>query len=260
MARLPIVSACDQAFLPGLRALLKSIRVHSPGRPVHVLDCGILHRDRQRVSHEFPEVEFVKFTALAGLPVPSVGSHATYARLFIGALFSGAGRLLYLDSDTVVVNQLDALDDVYLNDEEIIAACVEPYTPTFGAENGVADYKALGLTACLPYFNAGVMLVDVPRWNRAGVMDATLTYLRRTDLRITLYDQEALNVCLASRWRQLAPEWNVSRYWMREERRSRRPAILDEARIVHFLSAEKPWSHPADVHPWMLSAYQRYAE
>jgi lipopolysaccharide biosynthesis glycosyltransferase len=46
---------------------------------------------------------------------------------------------------------------------------------------------------------------------------------------------------------------------MREERRAVRPDILDNARIIHFLSAEKPWSTPEAVHPWLLEKYERFA-
>lgn len=253
-----IVTACDQAFLPGLNALLNSIDRHEPDRIVHLLDCGIAHGDRVGLSRHFPNLRILTVDTPAGLPAPSVGSHATYARLLIGDLFPQHERMLYLDADVVLMSNLRPLDDLELAPAHIAAACIEPYTPTFASDKGVADFGPLGFVGDEPYFNAGVLLIDIARWNRARVGEKSLSYLKRDDLRIASFDQEALNVVLAGNWHRLNPEWNVSRYWMREARRIDRPNILRDARIVHFLSGEKPWSSPDAVHPWLLARYREY--
>jgi lipopolysaccharide biosynthesis glycosyltransferase len=254
-----IVTACDQAFLPGLNALLNSIERHEPGRIVHLLDCGIADRDRAELGRQFPDLRILTINPPTGLPMPSVGSHATYVRLLVGDHFRSHKRILYLDADVVLMSNLQALDDLKLEPSDIVAACVEPYTPTFGSDKGVADFGPLGLVGDEPYFNAGVLLIDIGRWNAASVKQQAIAYLTREDRRIALFDQEALNVALVGRWQRLEPEWNVSRYWMREARRIGRPNILCEARIVHFLSEEKPWSTPDAVHPWLLERYREYA-
>lgn len=254
-----IVTACDQSFLAGLYSLLNSVERHEPDRLVHLLDCGIADRDSAELSRRFPNLRILTIDPPTGLPAPSVGSHATYARLLVGDLFRKHERMLYLDADVVLTSNLQALNGLKLEPLHIVAACVEPYTPTFRSEKGVADFEALGFLGDEPYFNAGVLLVDIARWNRAGVKQKAISYLKRDDLRIALFDQEALNVALAGHWHRLDPEWNVSRYWMREARRIDRPNILRDARIVHFLSDEKPWSSPDAVHPWLLERYQEYA-
>jgi len=254
-----IVTACDQTFLPGLNALLNSVARHEPSRTVHLLDCGITDRDSAELSRRFPNLRILTVDPPTALPAPGVGSHATYARLFIGDLFRNHKRMLYLDADVVVTSSLQALDRLKLEPSHIVAACLEPYTPMFCSEMGVADFEALGFHGNEPYFNAGVLLVDIDRWNRAGVKQEAISYLKRDDLRFALFDQEALNVGLAGHWHRLDPEWNVSRYWLREARRIDRPDILRDARIVHFLSREKPWSSPDAVHPWLRAHYQEYA-
>jgi lipopolysaccharide biosynthesis glycosyltransferase len=254
-----IVTACDQAFLPGLNALLNSIRRHEPDRIVHLLDCGIAHGDRAALTRQFPNLRILTVDPPAGLPAPSVGSHATYARLLVGDLFPKHERMLYLDADVVLMSDLRPLDALELAPAHIAAACIEPYTPTFSSDKGVADFVLLGFVGDEPYFNAGVLLIDIARWNRAGVGQEAMSYLKRDDLRIASFDQEALNVALAGHWYSLDPEWNVSRYWMYDARRVGRPNILRDARIVHFLSEEKPWISPDAVHPWLLARYREHA-
>lgn len=253
-----IVTACDQAFLPGLNALLNSIDRHEPNRIVHLLDCGIADEDRAGLSRHFPNLRILTVDTPAGLPAPSVGSYATYARLLVGDLFPQHERMLYLDADVVLMSDLQPLDGLELAPAHVAAACIEPYSPNFGSEKGVSDFEFLGFVGDEPYFNAGVLLIDIARWNRADVGKKSLSYLQRDDLRIVSFDQEALNVVLAGHWRGLDPEWNVSRYWMREARRIDRPNILRDARIVHFLSEEKPWSSPDAVHPWLLARYREH--
>jgi len=255
----PVVTACDRAFLPGLRALLSSLKRFDPARQVYLLDCGISDAEYEALFRFFPGLTRVIPDTPGSLPAPSVGSRATYARLSIGNAFRDHQRILYLDADTVVMSSLEDLDVLTIEEPQIIAACLEPYTPTFASANGISDFAKLGFSGAEPYFNAGVMLIDVGGWRRAKVYERALEYLGRRDVRIALFDQEALNVALEGQWRELKPEWNVSRYWMRKERRALRPNILDDARIVHFLSAEKPWMAPGVVHPWLMEKYETFA-
>lgn len=195
---------------------------------------------------------------IANLPDPSVGSRATYARLFIGDIFSDHERVLYLDADTLLLSDTSFLEAISLPDSCHIAACREPYTPTFDSHNGVLDYRQLGLPGASPYFNAGVLLIDVARWNEANVKGRALEYLRRKDVRITLFDQEALNVVLASRWHCLPREWNVSKYWVSAGPDAWRD-LVRRAKIVHFLSAEKPWVDPTKIEPLLLEKFLQYS-
>lgn len=254
-----IVTASDERFVPGLRALLASIRKHSPQSPVCVLDCGIADATRRLLRRTFGRAEFIPIFESTELPNPSVGSRATYARLRVGELFPSANRILYLDADTLLLSATGYLEALALPKECAVAACLEPYTPTFESHNGVLDHATLGWPGLTPYFNAGVLLIDVTRWNSLNIKARATEYLRRQDVRITLFDQEALNVSLASHWYALPQEWNVSKYWTVEGPK-RWSKILAGARIVHFLSAEKPWIDPARVDPLLLAMFNEYAD
>ena len=251
-----IVTACDERFAPGLAALLSSIAAYAPNSGVHVLDCGVSDSTRNWLEELFVRARFIKLDVGRDLPSPSVGSHATYARIFIGDFFDG-DRVLYLDADTLLLSTIDALEAIHLPDNCVVAACREPYTPTFASHNGILDHQVLGLSGTTPYFNAGVLLIDVARWRAARVKERALDYLRRHDVRITLYDQEALNVVLASRWHELDPVWNVSKYWATQGSAVWRH-MMAAARIVHFLSPEKPWIEPTKVEPLLMQKYHEF--
>lgn len=97
-------------------------------------------------------------------------------------------------------------------------------------------------------------------WSANKTTEKAVDYLFNPAGVIRLFDQEALNVALAGRWSELDPEWNVSRFWTRPERRVLRPDILSHAKIVHFLSEDKPWLPERDsLHPWLRRQYDAHA-
>jgi lipopolysaccharide biosynthesis glycosyltransferase len=256
-----VVIAGDAAYEPPLHACLASVVEHSPDASIHVLDCGLGESTRAALVATAGATARIRFTLapmtrLAGLPAPTCGSMATYARLLLDEIVT-ADRFLYLDADTLVGAPLEPLFEVELRSQPL-AAVREMYTPTVSADSGVLDWRELGLRADTPYFNAGVMLIDRNRWQELDVGATAIGYLRDPARRVTLYDQEALNVALAGSWLELPPCWNVSRYWYKPERRVAPHAdILARARIHHFLSEDKPWRADSAVPPAQTAAFYR---
>src|SRR5438552_1586889 len=116
-----------------------------------------------------------------------------------------------------------------------IAAVQDEYVPTIGSPNGVANWRRRGLDPHLPYFNSGVLVVDISAWVCNEVQQKAFSYLCEPEHHLEYVDQEALNVALCGNWYQLSAEWNVGRYWYRAERRVGAYArIAEEARILHY--------------------------
>jgi lipopolysaccharide biosynthesis glycosyltransferase len=256
-----IVVAGDAAYEPPLHACLASVVEHAPKASIQVLDCGLGKWSRAALIETVGGSERIGFTPVpvgrfAHLPAPACGSTATYARLLLDELVT-ADRFLYLDADTLLVAPLEPLFEVQLQARPL-AAVREMYTPTVSAANGVLDWHALGLPGDTPYFNAGVMLIDLDRWRALDVGGTAISYLQEPARRVTLYDQEALNVALGGNWLELPPYWNVSRYWYKAERRvAPHTDILARARIHHFLSEDKPWLAGSAVPPVQTAAFNR---
>jgi lipopolysaccharide biosynthesis glycosyltransferase len=256
-----VVIAGDAAYEPPLHACLASIIEQAPDASIQVLDCGLGESSRAALAETAGGPERLGFTLvpmaqLAHLPAPLCGSMATYARLLLDEYVT-AERFLYLDADTLLMAPLEALFEVELGSRPL-AAVREMYTPSVSAPNGVCDWRAVGLRPETPYFNAGVMLIDRDRWRALDVSATAISYLEDPVRRITLYDQEALNVALAGNWLELPPYWNVSRYWYKSQRRVGQHAnVLASARIHHFLSDDKPWCADSNVPPAQSAAFYR---
>jgi lipopolysaccharide biosynthesis glycosyltransferase len=127
----------------------------------------------------------------------------------------------------------------------------------------VANHRELGLPADGQYFNSGLLVVDLAGWRREGIAAQVLDCLRTHRQHVLWWDQYALNVVLAGRWRALDHRWNQGAHiyvyptWadspLDEEAFHR---VRRDPWIVHFCSPSKPWDyfcrHPFTA-PWRRS-------
>jgi lipopolysaccharide biosynthesis glycosyltransferase len=172
-----------------------------------------------------------------------------YLRLLIPHLLPDwFGRVLYIDGDVLVVGDLSSLCSLEMGGAPVMA--VENFSePTLGTAMPQLLHL-IGASPDAPYFNSGVLLIDLPRWREERVSERTLEFLRAHKDQVVYPDQDALNAVLAGRWRKLDPVYNVqlltlSHFGHREhaprERRRRQSALLSGAKILHYIGRRKPW-------------------
>ena len=97
--------------------------------------------------------------------------------------------------------------------------------------------RTVGVPRVRDYFNAGVMLIDLPEWRRQRISEKALQYLHE-HCNSPYSDQDALNVACDGMWKELDSTWNFQNHHVtRIDRQppTRRPAI------VHFITSSKPW-------------------
>lgn len=222
-----------------------------PRRPldVYVVDGGLEPADRGRVVDSLAGRASVHWIsperdAFAGLPLWGRMPVTTYDKIMVAELLPPSlAKALWLDCDVLVQADLTALWDLPFLDR-LALAVQDDLVPTLGARFGVAGRVDLALPADAPYFNAGVMAIDLARWRGEEVARRAIEYLKRYRDRVFFWDQEALNAVLAGRWGALDGAWNrsVSPNGRRLSRREPDPA---PARILHFTGNLKPWRYPS---------------
>jgi lipopolysaccharide biosynthesis glycosyltransferase len=153
-----------------------------------------------------------------------------YGRLvFPEVLPAGIRKLIYLDVDLIV---LSSLRDLYTKDlaGNTIAAAKDRAGTVDCSWAGIPNYEALGIPGKTPYFNSGVMLIDVARWRADRVSERVLDVTRQNREHVRWHDQYGLNVVLRGAWEELDPSWNHF------------DGILPSTRVFHYLSS-KPIFH-----------------
>ena len=265
-----LVCGFDEGYAMPAGVMLRSVaRSLAPGMSCVAHLVGIdLHPDtRSRLEAcggENLEIRFAEFDSawLADLPDARTAGPHLNATVFIELLTDrflpeDVGRYVHLDADMVVRSSLHEVEAVDL-EGNVLGAVTDFYIPALGMPEGVELWRTLGLDNRAPYLNSGILVVDRAAWRRAEVERQTLAYLREHRAHVRFVEQEALNVALVGRWKQLHPKWNFLVY-LEELATTDKTWIygflpgdqVDEARanpaIIHYAGPTKPWHHDAHV-------------
>ena len=249
---LRVVTLADDAYAMPLAVMVRSLlENHRPGRALQltVIDGGISSEARGRLEASWRDRadqigaswRFVppSFSTAEDLPVWGRVPRLSYARIALDDYFTG-GRVVLLDSDTLVLTDLSPLHDVDL-EGAIAGATRDPYIPVVSAIDGLAKWRELDLPPQTPYFNCGVMTVDVDAWIENRVTSRAFDYVGCNGSDLRQYDQDAVNVVLVKQWKELDGRWQAH---PRTRWAVGRPTVHDPW-IVHFSGRLKPWAYQA---------------
>ena len=119
--------------------------------------------------------------------IPYRGAYSVYLRLFFDRLpeFAGiSGRVLYLDSDTIVEGSLLPMVNHDLGDKTL-GMVLESITD---------DYKVMiGMDRTSDYYNSGVILYDVGKWKEKGYSERLTGHIRNVRSSY-IGDQDFINI------------------------------------------------------------------
>ena len=168
---------------------------------------------------------FVSLPRIAHYPL------STYFRLLMPLELAKnhVNRFLYMDPDIVCLGPIDKLVNSKM-DGKIAAAAHD--------EAGVAAMKVSELSiAPHSYFNAGILLIDVPGWNSLQISEKVLALLADPPVRFSLMDQDALTLALRNQIQYLDFNWNFPfETYKKQKQPLKAPPIF-----LHFSGTQKPW-------------------
>ncbi len=263
-----ILYASDENYLRHAAASMVSLCEHTPPTSAlsfHLLSMGVSERGAAQLQEALaPFGRTLRVWELGDLrkwfdfSVNSRGfALSTLARLFVGRVLPAEiHRVLYLDCDTLPLEDLSPLERFDMQGCPL--AMVQE--PTVRRSRKLE----LGLAPDQPYFNAGVLLIDLDRWRAEGVEKTVLDYYQAKGGALMAPDQDALNGALAGRICSLPPRYNygsVQIYYPWEaQRRMCAPApfyptaqayaqAAEPPAIIHFLGEERPWRE-GNRHPY----------
>ena len=245
-----VVVTCDNKYAPHLTVMLLSlfeqhfadeIRVHvivneafTERAPMQgALGGSSVHVTFASIESRLPP----------GLKVWESVTVAVYYRLLLAELLPlKLDRVIYLDCDLVVRASLRQLWSLPLGGH-VLGAVPDP---------GFLGRAKLGMSHTEPYFNSGVMLIDLQHWRRHGIGEAAIEFAAQHPERLSFGDQCTLNWTVRGRWLAIDQKWNMqgpSFGRLAADGFRFRPAGRELRRqtcIVHFTAA----SHPAEGKPW----------
>jgi lipopolysaccharide biosynthesis glycosyltransferase len=231
-------------------------------------------QDRATLSTIFPgcDIHFIDVDMSAFEWAPLNRSHisvAAYYRLHMHKFLpTDIERVIYIDSDTIVVDSLLKLWNTDIGSKPI-AGCAD--------EGGVTQSKRLNLPLSHTYFNSGILIFNLDEIRNSKILDDALQTYDVYKNVITLQDQDLLNILFCNRTYILPLKWNINNiifaysgilpsYSVADARE----AVTDPG-ILHFTGPHKPWArtcvnplsalywHYRNTTPWRESLAQRVA-
>lgn len=237
--------AFDENFLIPFYVLLTSVFHNNSNSRfhLHVVATGVTALEKEAITHYVEQkkgkISFYDVTAssLQGLVIPENRHYtlATYYRLFFPQLVPReVKKLLYLDTDVVVNGDLRHIYSADLGDFPAAAVAEINATkkrPDLGIhENGI-------------YFNAGVLLMNLPAWKEQKVSERALQFIHDYPEKIRFADQDALNAILKGNYLRLEGKYNViyqdvPKHWKTSQYRT----FVKDKVIIHYSLVHKPWN------------------
>lgn len=262
-AEISVLACANRSYMQHLAVMLVSLVVNTPGRRFNVVViCGAgawEERDKLAATMaRFPAVKLAirTFTPEPGLslPTPAAYSLDIYTRLWVGEFFAPeVDRVLYLDSDIVVVGDIGPLWDHDLGGKLLGAVDIP----------GSNRPPLLGMAPEHGYFNSGLLLIDLARWRRTGAQERVLNLVRQRGSEFRDPDQDALNLAFCDDRLKLDYKWNaITPFYRKKNELQLAPAVTEavraEVRVVHFNGTSRPWSYH-NRHPRKADYYKYLA-
>jgi len=170
--------------------------------------------------HFFSSKEIQALIASMDFKIESYLSLETYFRLFLDKLVQ-LDRILYLDVDTLVLDNLEELYLSNLDQDYLIAA--RPYDKSLPWVKGIMRKYDLRRG----YFNSGVLLLNLRRLkNTNNLHDAIVIASEKK-----INDQYALNIVFDMKFLEISPRYNWTRNIFN---------FYGKKSIVHFTGEFKP--------------------
>lgn len=252
-SREPVIVACaaNAAYALPMAVMLRSAAENlSPGRELEawIVDDGLGDELRLRIAESLPDSASVKWLSpnrsdFEGVPLVGGMPITTYDKLTIAELLPhDVEKVIWLDCDMLVLVDLAELWEMPVGGAHVLAV-TDALVRTLSSRFGVRRFAELKLDGSKPYFNAGVLVIDPAKWRKSSIAAEAIKYLKRHRKSVFFWDQEALNVVLASCWAEIDSRWNWSATLDRISETNGTSGGNAERRdrIVHFNGNIKPW-------------------
>lgn len=258
---IPIFYAVDDGYVPFLAVSIHSLIENSSKDYYYAIKVlytniceenkkKILKYERENVKIEFVDLNYYIEEIKDKLFTRDYYTKTTYFRLFIPNIYPQYNKVIYLDSDTVLLGDVAELyhqdmgnnlvavvpDDIIQN-EEIFQEYVEKVV-------GVADYRK--------YFNAGVLVMNLDEMRKSKFQEKFL-YLLETVKFAVVQDQDYLNRLCKGRTKILDTGWNRMPVPNNKTK-------VEKLNLIHYNLNYKPWHYDGILYEEYFWQYAKETE
>lgn len=259
-----IVFCCNRLYLPYLSVVLTSLISHT--KKTHHYDIVILYNQRcgppryhpkkfcrPNISVRLIKIDLEKLSSGADFFVHRYYVPEVYMRFFIPQIFTHYQRIIYLDVDTLVLEDIAELDKFPLHHQSLAANIDFTAQVPHSYQFQLYCHYNLSLTQIEKYFCSGVMIMNLPKLRQENFTANALAKLKQ--LKTPLYvDQDVFNCLYAGKIALLPNRWNTMTICFDPQisaQAASNPSLktalekyyqsIKQPAIIHFSGKSKPW-------------------
>lgn len=240
MGQIHLCIAADKNYQLPLTALANSVSKNSALHKcvLHILFTGMSETYRNKLAKKYKNTnlsfDFIDMSKydfdFHGLDMQH-WTRAIFYRIMIPEIFKDLDRILYLDGDTLVLQDLYDFFNTKLPDDKIIAMAVDRFS-----------YKSrIPVLQTSNYFNSGMILFDIQKCHSFGFSDKCIRWIFDNPEKAKFPDQDAINVVCDRKIER------VSNLYNKQFATNDIIKLDTKPTVVHFLSAIKPWMKKSPV-------------
>ena len=240
---IPIVFSVDDNYAPLLGVTLQSIKENKSDEyfyNIFILNTGIGEENLKTLGKYTQDNVRVSFVDVSNelkkiadkICLRDYYTCTTYFRFFIPELFPDYDKVLYLDCDIVL---LDDVANLYNHDIDnyLLGAIPEDIMPSHQA---FTDYVEKGLGIDVNnYFSAGIILINSKEFRSQNIINQLIDMLGKFKFEVT-QDEDYLNVVCKDKVKYIHQGWNKAPI----------PNIgFDEKdlKLIHYKINFRPWKY-----------------
>ena len=234
MNTIHLCTAADKNYQLPLTALVNSVYKNSAHTPcvIHVLfnELSDVYRNKlikkykkTNISFDFIDMSKYEFD-FHGLDMQH-WTRAIFYRIMIPEIFKDIERILYIDGDTLVLNDLYEFFNMNMPDDKLMVMVVD----RFSYKNRIPVLKTTN------YFNSGMILFDINKCRSFEFSKKCIQWIFDNSQIAKFPDQDAINVVCDGKIER------VNNIYNKQFATNDTINLKTLPVIAHFLSATKPW-------------------
>lgn len=268
--KINIVFASDNNYAQHTAVAMASVLVNTkvPQKiQFYLIDDKIQPENKEKITKTVQNlggnIEFIKIknSRLEDCYVSGELSRASYFRLDIANILDESiEKIIYLDCDLLVYDDIEKMWQLDMGGKPVAATCDLGIMASARVRKQKNNF--IGLPFDAPYFNAGVLMMDLKKWRDGNYAEAIIALA--TQNKYPNHDQDALNKFFMNNWQEIPLRWDVIppvfNLFLKivtkpDLRKKAIEAKLNPA-IFHYAGGYKPWEY--EIHNGFNEKYYEY--
>lgn len=253
MPMINILITLNHDYIAPLKVMMQSLCENNKNCHfrIFVVHSSLTSADFEKINAGIPSERceivdiFVPYDRFPDLPYSQQWPKEACYRIFAAHILPGdLERVLYLDPDIVVINNIEQLYTVDMEDN-YFAACTHLFEPVQSVVR-----RRLKMAQGSVYVNSGMMLINLKQLREEQNIGEVYEYIKKNRKKLHLFDQDTLNGLYSEKIIPLNPllynldEKYFNTYRMKPNSKPNkidREWVLKNTVIIHFCGKRKPW-------------------